>query len=314
MATLRGALEESSSKRCGEGLGLVYNPAFIALGSVVHDLLHPDMILVGESDPRSGAAVEAFHLTLCKSVPTIHRTGFANAELAKIGLNAFVTMKISFANAVARLCESVPGADVDVVCSAIGSDRRIGHRYLKGATAYGGPCFPRDNRALARVARVRGLSMRLAEATDRINGEQGRLLARRVRELLAGRRRVALLGVAYKPETDVVDDSPALDLAEALLASGCRLTLWDPAALGAARRILGARVSYRRSLRAAVRGADVTVIVTPWNEIKRLRATDFGVRGSSRKVIVDCWRVLDARTFAARVKYVPLGVGTVGER
>jgi UDPglucose 6-dehydrogenase len=312
MEGLRAVLEESAGRRCGDDLGLVYNPAFIALGSVVHDLLHPDVVLIGESDRRAGDAVEAFHRRLCMGEPAIERTSFVNAELAKIAVNAFVTMKISFANTMARLCERLPGAHADVVSRAIGGDRRIGRLYLKGALGYGGPCFPRDNRAFSRVARSLSLRAPLAEATDRINDLQVAHLAELVRARLDGRRRVALLGVAYKPDTDVIEASQSVALAEALLASGCRVTLWDPAALDNARGVFGGRVGYRPAMEDAVRGADVSVVVTPWSDLKRLQVDDFGPRRGRKKVLIDCWRLLDPSALADRVDYIALGVGRAG--
>jgi UDPglucose 6-dehydrogenase len=126
MARLRASLDRGAGPLAAARIGLVYNPAFIALGSVVHDLLHPDLVLIGETDPHAGRVVEAFHRRLCEDVPSVHRMNWINAELAKISMNAFVTMKISFANTIARLCERLPGAHVDVVSEAVGADRRIG--------------------------------------------------------------------------------------------------------------------------------------------------------------------------------------------
>ncbi|HYT93579.1 MAG TPA: nucleotide sugar dehydrogenase, partial [Gemmataceae bacterium] len=139
------ALEKYSGKQCGPDFGLCYNPEFIALGSVVRDMLNPDMILIGEFDARCGAILEELYTGVCDSHPRINRMNFVNAELTKLSVNTFVTTKISYANMLAEVCETLPGAEVDVVTSAIGCDTRIGQKYLKGAMGYGGPCFPRDN-------------------------------------------------------------------------------------------------------------------------------------------------------------------------
>ncbi len=312
MVRLRAALDRGAGPRAGARIGLVYNPAFIALGSVVHDLLHPDLVLIGESEPRAGTAVATFHRRLCERDPMIHRMSWVNAELAKISINAFVTMKISFANTIARICEHLPGGDADVVATAIGADRRIGRLYLKGALPYGGPCFPRDNRAFSRAARKLRLPSPLADATDRVNARQISTLAALVRARLRGRRRVTVLGVAYKAETDVIEASPSVGLAEVLLKSGCRVTLWDPLALDNARVTFGDRVTYGRSLEDAVLGADVTVVATPARAFKRLRVADFGARARRPAVLIDCWRVFERTKLAAQLDYVPLGVGPVG--
>ena len=141
-------LEATSGKECGKDFGLCYGPEFIALGSVIRDFLNPDFCLVGEFDQRSGDVLEEVNRQICVKEPVVRRMSIENAEIAKIALNSYVTMKISFANTLADLCERIPGGDVDVVSDAIGSDTRIGHRYLSGGLGFGGPCFPRDNVAL----------------------------------------------------------------------------------------------------------------------------------------------------------------------
>ncbi len=170
-------LEASSGKRCGHDFGVCYNPEFIALGEVLKGLLNPDLILIGESDVRAGEELVRIHRRVCENTPAIERMSFQNAELAKIAVNSFVTMKLSFANTLAEICEKLSSGDVDRVTRAIGRDRRIGASYLRGAIGYGGPCFPRENVAFARFARNSGVEAELAVATHRINERQlGRLL------------------------------------------------------------------------------------------------------------------------------------------
>src|SRR5512141_3160803 len=170
--TLLPALEAHSGKNCGVDFGLCYNPEFIALGSVIRDMLNPDMILIGESDPRSGELLEELYKGVCDSNPRIQRMNYVNAELTKLSVNTFVTTKISYANMLAQVCERLPGADADVVTVAIGCDTRIGQKYLRGALGYGGPCFPRDNVAFSALARANGVPALLAEATDQMNRRQ----------------------------------------------------------------------------------------------------------------------------------------------
>src|SRR6266478_3868811 len=138
---IKSALESASGKQCGVDFGLCYNPEFIALGSVIHDMLHPDLVLIGEFDRKSGDILVNLYDSLCESRPTIARMNFVNAELTKLSVNTFVTTKISYANMLAQVCEKLPGADVEAVTRAIGLDTRIGGKYLKGALGYGGPCF-----------------------------------------------------------------------------------------------------------------------------------------------------------------------------
>src|SRR3954468_4334461 len=163
-AEIRAAFERTSGRRVGDSLGLCYSPEFIALGSVIRDMLEPDMVLIGESDPRAGSVLEGVYRGVCENDPPFQHMTLVNAELTKIAVNTYVTMKISYANALADICERLPGADVDAVTDAVGMDSRIGRKYLRGAIAYGGPCFPRDNKAFALVARDRGTEALLAEA------------------------------------------------------------------------------------------------------------------------------------------------------
>ena len=203
-------LEHASGKRCGDDFGLCYNPEFIALGSVIHDMLHPDMVLIGEYDARSGDILVDLYNGLCQSNPTISRMNFVNAELTKLSVNTFVTTKISYANMLARVCETLPGADVEVVTRALGTDSRIGRKYLKGALGYGGPCFPRDNQAFSALARGNGVPATLAEATDALNRQQVPRLAEMILSRLSQGGIAGIAGLAYKPDTDVVDESQGL--------------------------------------------------------------------------------------------------------
>lgn len=302
-------LEKASGKRCGRDFGLCYNPEFIALGSVIHDLLNPDFILIGESDDRAGATLEAWYRTYCDNSPPVSRMNWVNAELTKISVNTFVTTKITFANMLANICQELPGADIDTVSGALGLDSRIGRRYLTGALGYGGPCFPRDNKALAFIAHMMGAPASLAESTDRLNEI---LLARqvlRIRKSLGRGKTVAVLGLAYKPDTNVVEESQGLAMARSLSADGNRVVVFDPLATDTARALLGDRVEYAVSVQEALARADAVVIANPCEEFKRLEAADFP-RGPERTIVFDCWRILRSKLEACdSVSYVPLGFG-----
>ena len=163
METIIKLLEKTSGKKCGIDFSVCYNPDFIALGTVVKDFLNPDMVLIGESDNKGGSILENIQRNLVDNNPNIHRMNLYNAELAKISLNSYCTLKITFANILAEICEKMPGGDVDMVTSAIGDDARVGRKYLKGGLSYGGPCFPRDNRAFVYSAKKYG-SIRLGKS------------------------------------------------------------------------------------------------------------------------------------------------------
>ena len=305
---IKPVLEQRSGKRCGEGFGLCYSPEFVALGSVVNGLLKPDFVLIGESDLRSGDMLASLYGNLCENSPFVARMNFVNAEVTKLSVNTFVTTKITFANMLARICERLPGANVDVVTSALGLDSRIGRKYLKGAVGYGGPCFPRDNLALAFLGRLLGSAATLAEATDSANRQEAQRLAGLVKSKLPRGGVVGILGVAYKPDTDVVEESQGLLLAQSLLAEGIPVSVYDPAGMKNAQKVLGGSAVFAGSVEDCLRGADVVVIATPWEEFKSLSPKSLS-RQSTRRVLVDCWRLLDPEAFETVVDFVALGVG-----
>src|SRR5215467_630575 len=250
---LKPALERASGKKCGEGFGLCYNPEFIALGSVVRDMLNPDMILIGESDPRSGATLEELYTGVCESNPKIRRMNYVNAELTKLSVNTYVTTKISYANMLAQVCETLPGADVDVITAAIGCDTRIGTKYLKGALGYGGPCFPRDNIAFSALARDNGVPALLAEATDELNRRQVPRMAETILSRLPRGGTAAVMGLSYKPYTEVIEESQGVAIAKHLLAAGAKVVVYDPAAMPNARKQLSGSVTFAETMSECAR-------------------------------------------------------------
>ena len=305
---IRPVLEACSGKKCGVEFGLCYNPEFVSLGSVVSDLLRPDFVLIGQSDAYSGDNLASLYKQLCENNPPIARMNFVNAELTKLSVNTYVTTKITFANMLARICERLPGANVDVVTSALGLDSRIGRKYLKGAVGYGGPCFPRDNLALAFLGRLLGSAATLAEATDSANRQEAQRLAGLVKSKLPRGGVVGILGVAYKPDTDVVEESQGLLLAQSLLAEGISVSVYDPAGMENAQKVLGGSAVFAGSVEDCLRGADVVVIATPWEEFKSISPESLS-RQSTRRVLIDCWRLLDPEAFETVVDFVALGVG-----
>ena len=304
---IKPILEASSGKGCGSGFGLCYSPEFIAMGSVIRNLRSPDFLLVGEFDPRAGDFFIPTLRSICENDPPVARMNIVNAEITKLAVNTFVTTKITFANMLARMCERLPGANVDIISRALGLDTRIGGKYLKGAIGYGGPCFPRDNIAMSTTARRLGVQPTLPEATDKANREQVALLLEVVKSRLPSGGTVGILGLAYKPDTDVVEESQAVKFAGALAAAGVPVITYDPAAMGNAARALPASVKFASSVRECCREADVIVLMTPWQEFAGVQPDDLG--DARRAVVVDCWRLLDPERFRDTAEYVALGVG-----
>ncbi len=304
---IRETLEKHSARSVGQDLGLCYNPEFIALGSVVHNMLYPDMILLGESDPKAGALLEAIYKTSCDNNPPVMRMNLVNAELTKISVNTFVTTKVSYANMLAEICEHIPGADVDVVTAAMGMDSRIGSKYLKGAIGYGGPCFPRDNIAFARLAQKLGTRPDIAIATDRLNTYQIDRLVNATKRLLDGRIHVGILGLSYKPDTPVIEQSQGVALATRLADEGLTVYVYDPMALESAMIELKDKVIAVGSAEDCVKASEVVVITTAWPQFRGLSAELFSDKFNNVAVL-DCWRVLPLENnYVTHINY--LGVG-----
>ena len=300
---IRSALERASGRRVGDTLGLCYSPEFIALGSVIRDMLEPDMVLIGESDPRAGEVHERLYKGVCENDPPFRRMSLVNAELTKIAVNTYVTMKISYANTLADMCERLPGADVEVVTGALGLDTRIGAKYLRGAISYGGPCFPRDNKAFGVLARDIGAEPLLAEATDSVNVAQTDRLARVVQGRLEAGNSVGILGLAYKPDTGVIEESPGVALARLLGNAGYEVHVYDPVATEAGVKALGGLAQGASSVAELLEKADVAVIATPWPEFAELSVAGNG----KRTVVIDCWRLLPDDVEDEAVEIVRLG-------
>ena len=305
-------LEEVSGKKCGVDFGLCYSPEFIALGSVIRDFTNPDVVLIGESDQRSGELLSKVYEVVCANHAPIVRGTIYNAEVAKIALNSYVTMKISFANTLAEICERIPGGDVDMVSRALGFDSRIGRKYLSGGTSYGGPCFPRDNRAFTSFTRQIGCRARLAETTDRVNKEQISRIIYLIKQKLGDVRgkKVAILGLTYKTNTDVIEESASIAMAKALVREGAVVAVYDPAGMGNARKALGKRVKYAGSAGQCLEDAEFAILAMPWDELKSLKPEDF-TRVMKSPRLLDCWRVFDRSEFGKKLEYFAIGLSPV---
>ena len=304
-------IESASGRKLNKGFEVCYNPEFIALGSVVRDFLNPDLVLIGQSSPVAGEKLEEIYTTVCQSKPYIARMSLVSAEIAKISLNSYVTMKISFANTLANICESVPGSNVDDISSALGADKRISPYYLRGGLAFGGPCFPRDNRAFAAFAAGFGVDAVLAKSTDNVNKMQTRHLTECVLDYVsqANSGAVGVFGLAYKPNPPVIEESPSIKLVEQLLANEVEVVVYDPLAMDSTRAYFGDKIRYASSAKDCFAVASVCVIATQADEFKSIDASYFdGVP----LTIIDCWRMLDPGKLGPNVMYVPFGAAQSG--
>lgn len=292
--------------RCGEDFGLCYNPEFIALGDVIRGLLEPDFVLIGESDPHSGELLEDAYRRFCTNSPPIERMSNINAELAKISVNSAVTTKISFVNQLSAICGRIPGADPGVILQAVGNDHRIGHGYLKPGLGYGGPCFPRDNRLLRYTAQSVGVEALLAEASDRINEQVNRRLLETVLAHAPRGAAVAVLGLAYKPFTSLIDSSPGVWLCRQLAERNHQVYAHDFAAAANASAVLpnGPVRICTDPLQLLENSCRMFVITCPWPAYKELFQSQAAQALKPGTVIVDPWSLLGE--VASRLKTLSL--------
>jgi UDPglucose 6-dehydrogenase len=307
----RPLLEKLSGRVCGRDFGLVYNPEFIALGSVVRDFMRPDMVLIGASDDRSGRMVEQIYLNCCESSPYIATMSLFNAELSKLSLNCFVTTKISFANELAALCENLPGADVDVITNAIGCDSRIGSKYLRGGLGFAGTCFPRDNVAFGVFAKEVGHKARLSSATVAINDSVVERLLGVITSKVPAGEKVALLGMSFKPHTHIVEKSQSIMLAQRLIEAGYAVSVHDPSAMDETAAVLGKSVEYCPNPRECAAEAAAVVLLTSWPEYRTLDWDEIEKSAAPDAILLDSWRELKDRQWT-KFEYIGLGLG--GER
>jgi len=220
-------LEQQIGGRCGKDFGFCYNPEFIALGNVVRGLLEPDMVLIGESDKTNGDRLAALYQKYNTNQPRIARMSITSAELTKISVNSYITAKISFTNQLRMIAERYADTDIHQILDAIGSDSRINHKYLRAGLSYGGPCFPRDNRLIAFAAKEAGLSAPLAEATDAVNEMAKDQLAQQALACTKPGDTVAVLGMSYRQNTYITEESAGLHIAQSLKRHGCRVVVHD---------------------------------------------------------------------------------------
>lgn len=303
---LKESLEASSGKSVGTEIGFVYSPEFIALGSIVKNMQFPDLILMGESDTHSGDVAISNTLSVVKNTPSVRRMNLVNAEIVKISINTFVTTKISFANMLGEICDQMVGADVDVVTEAVGADSRIGSKYLKGALGYGGPCFPRDNVALTRLAEGLDIDAAIPRATDAINDRQLPRITKIVADNSPPGATVAVLGLSYKPDTPVCEQSQGVGIANALAAAGFHVFAYDPQGNKAAAQDLLPQVQVSANQNIAISDASTVVITTAWPEFSSLSQEQL-----SGKFVVDAWGILPEEIGAARPGKLQAVQGTI---
>lgn len=288
------------------------NPEFLREGSAVETFMRPDRVVIGTWSKKAERLLSDIYAPLYLNETPMVKTTVESAELIKYAANAFLATKISFINEIANLCEKV-GADVKVIERAIGLDRRIGPKFLHAGVGFGGSCFPKDTMALARFSEEFGEPMRIVNATIRINQAQRKRIIERIKRTMAPAKgkTVAVLGLSFKPNTDDLREAPSLDIIRALKSDGVNVRVFDPVAMPAAKPMLRG-VEFCRDAYDAAAGAHALVLVTEWNEFRRL---DLRVLQSLMKkpVVLDCRNIYEPSEMA-RLGFIYSGIGRPGPK
>lgn len=271
------------------------NPEFLKEGNAISDFMSPDRVVVGvESDRAKDLMTKLYKPFLLNNFRVIFMD-IPSAEMTKYAANAMLATRISFMNEIANLCESV-GADVNMVRNGIGSDTRIGRKFLYPGIGYGGSCFPKDIKALIKTAEQNGCDMHVLSAVEKVNERQKEILFDKLKSLLMDLegKTISLWGLAFKPNTDDMRDAPALVIMSRLISSGCNVRVYDPVAMNECRRRIGSNIYYAADMYDAVKGADALLLVTEWKEF-RLPVWRIIKKAMRRPIILDGRNIYDKK-------------------
>jgi UDPglucose 6-dehydrogenase len=265
---LRSLIRERQKSKVN--FGIVSNPEFLREGAAINDFMRPDRVVLGSRDEEAIAIMKDLYRPLYLIEAPFVITSLEAAELTKYAANAFLAMKVSFINEIANMCESI-GCDVHDVARAIGMDKRIGSKFLHPGPGFGGSCFPKDTQALASVARQLKCDALIVDAVIEVNQRQRRSMVPKIEKLVGGvkSKTIAVLGLAFKPETDDMRDAPSVEIIRGLLKNGAKIRAYDPVAMEEAAKLLP-DVDYVEDEYAAVKDADALVFVTEWNQFRAL--------------------------------------------
>lgn len=275
------------------------NPEFLKEGAAIKDFMSPDRVVIGIESDRARKVMERLYRPFLLNNFRVIFMDIASAEMTKYAANSMLATRISFMNDIANLCELV-GADVNMVRKGIGTDARIGNKFLYAGCGYGGSCFPKDVKALIHTGKENGYHMRVIEAVEAVNESQKEIVFRKLSDAFGGDlkgKRIAMWGLSFKPETDDMREAPSLVVIEKLLAAGAEVVAYDPVAMDEARRRLGRRISYARDMYEAVIDADAIAMMTEWKEF-RLPSWCIIHRAMRQHFIVDGRNIYDAADLA----------------
>lgn len=297
---VKAAIQQELDKRGVQvEFDVASNPEFLKEGAAIKDFMGPDRVVVGTDSPRAQKIMARLYKPFMLNSERMIFTDIPSAEMIKYAANSMLATRISFMNDIANLCELV-GADVNMVRKGIGSDTRIGRKFLYPGCGYGGSCFPKDVKALIKTAEQSGYQMRVLKAVEEVNERQKAILFDKLNKRFSGNlkgKTVALWGLAFKPETDDMREAPALVLIEKLLAAGCTVKVFDPVAMDECRRRVGDKVRYGKDMYDATVDADALILVTEWKTF-RMPSWDVLARSMRNKLVIDGRNIYDAAELA----------------
>ena len=309
---VKPVLERESGKPAGKAFGLCSNPEFLREGNAVRDAELPDRIVIGGEDVDAMTRLENFYKEFHgETTPPVIRTTHESAELIKYANNAFLAMKVSYINTIANVAERTPNADVKTIAQGMGFDERIGPRFLNAGLGWGGSCFPKDLKALIGYSKTLNYEPDLVEAVVGVNEKQKQRavqLAKQVLGSLKGKR-IAILGLAFKPETDDMREAVSIPLIRGLLTEGANVVAYDPAAMQNARAIFRDRITYANDPCGCLDQADCCIIVTEWDEFKAIAPSAF-LKRMRYPVVIDGRRIYSADEFSSEgIRFMGIGLG-----
>ena len=299
-------LEKKSNKKAGKDFGLISNPEFLQESSAIRDTKFPHVVVLGDYQTKFMKKAKIFFMKLHPNVPIII-TNHETAEMIKYANNSFLATKISFINQLSNICQKIPGANIDDIAKTIGLDPRIGKLFLNAGPGYGGSCLPKDMKALINFANISGINPTLLNAVEEVNTKQLEQIISLTKQKLGNlsSKKITILGTAFKPDTDDIRDSIAIELIKKLLKKKAKITIHDPKAMKNTQRIFGEKINYTKTVKDALSKSQCVIIMTQWKQYKKLNNNEF--KYMTTKFVIDCRRMLVKKQLD--VDYYAIGLG-----
>ena len=299
-------LENNSKKKAGKDFGLISNPEFLQESTAIRDTEFPHAVVLGGYKTKFMKNVERFFTKLHPKTPIII-TNHQTAEMIKYANNSFLATKISFINQLSSICQKIPGANIDDIAKTIGLDPRIGKLFLNAGPGYGGSCLPKDMKALIKFAEITGVKPTLLNAVEDVNTKQLEEIISIAKKKLGilESKKITILGTSFKPNTDDIRDSIAIELIKKFLKRKVRVTVHDPRAIKNTKNVFKNKINYAKSISDAILGSQCVIIMTQWKQYEKLTNNDF--KQMKKKMIIDCRRMLSEKQLD--VDYYAIGLG-----